>query len=73
MPLSATRQDLLTQLKGQCLEIPDLSLVFKHWPLDISPSLEEMRALVPSRIDRYVTMIKALVIVSMEVTEWRTA
>lgn len=48
-------------------------MVFKHWPLDISPSLEEMRALVPSRIDRYVTMIKALVIVSMEVTEWRTA
>ncbi|KAF4876890.1 Presilphiperfolan-8-beta-ol synthase [Colletotrichum siamense] len=44
------RQELLEQLRGQELRIPDLRLMFKHWPMDINTQLESIRASVPNRI-----------------------
>ncbi|KAF4808338.1 Presilphiperfolan-8-beta-ol synthase [Colletotrichum siamense] len=44
------RQELLEQLKGQELRIPDLGLMFKYWPMDVNPKLESIRASVPNRI-----------------------
>ncbi|KAF5516045.1 Presilphiperfolan-8-beta-ol synthase [Colletotrichum siamense] len=44
------RQELLEQLRGQELRIPDLRRMFKHWPMDINTQLESIRASVPNRI-----------------------
>ncbi|KAF3804594.1 hypothetical protein GCG54_00012081 [Colletotrichum gloeosporioides] len=44
------RQELLEQLRGQELRIPDLRLMFKHWPMDINSQLKSIRASVPNRI-----------------------
>ncbi|KAK2758475.1 terpene synthase metal-binding domain protein [Colletotrichum kahawae] len=44
------RQELLEHLRGQELRIPDLRLMFKHWPMDVNPKLESIRASVPNRI-----------------------
>jgi hypothetical protein len=52
MALSGVRQELLAQLKGQELHVPDLRLIFEHWPIDINPKIEGIRASVPARILR---------------------
>ncbi|KAF4831147.1 Pristinol synthase [Colletotrichum tropicale] len=44
------RQELLEQLRGQELRIPDLGIMFKHWPMDVNIQLESIRASVPNRI-----------------------
>lgn len=51
------RRDLLHQLKGQGLHLPDLRLLFKHWPTNVNPNLEGLRALAPGRIDKYRTAL----------------
>lgn len=53
MALSSTRQELLAQLKGQELYVPDLRLMFKHWPMEINHEIEGIRASVPRRILRW--------------------
>ncbi|KAF5528452.1 Presilphiperfolan-8-beta-ol synthase [Colletotrichum aenigma] len=44
------RQELLEQLRGQELRVPDLRLMFRHWPMNINTQLESIRASVPNRI-----------------------
>lgn len=53
MALSSIRQELLAQLKGQELYVPDLRLMFKHWPMEINHEIEGIRASVPRRILRW--------------------
>ncbi|KAJ0131859.1 hypothetical protein CTA2_2770 [Colletotrichum tanaceti] len=52
------RRNLLHQLKGQGLHVPDLRLLFQHWPSNVNPNLEELRALAPGRIDDLTTCSK---------------
>lgn len=52
MTQSGTRQELLAKLQGQEFHFPELRLMFKHWPMDINPAIEEIRALVPKRLFR---------------------
>lgn len=52
MAFSGARQELFAQLKVQELYVPDLRLMFEHWPTDISLEIEGIRASVPRRILR---------------------
>lgn len=54
MALSRARSDLLAQLQGQELHVPDLRLILNHWPIDINPQIEAVRASVPRRLLRWV-------------------
>ena len=47
---SPARAELLWHLKGQVLRIPDLQEVFKEWPQAVNPTLDELRPLVPARL-----------------------
>ncbi|KAF2733669.1 terpenoid synthase [Polyplosphaeria fusca] len=48
--LCASRQRLLESLKGQHLHIPDLRVLFEHWPQAVSPHLEQLKLDVPEKL-----------------------
>ncbi|KAF2121055.1 isoprenoid synthase domain-containing protein [Lophiotrema nucula] len=48
--LCTSRQQLLDSLRGQNLHIPDLRVIFQHWPQAVSPHLEGLKLDVPDRL-----------------------
>ena len=47
---SQGRAELLGRLRGQVLRIPDLQEIFEKWPKAVNPTLDELRPLVPARL-----------------------
>jgi hypothetical protein len=48
--LCPPRQRLLDSLRGQHLHIPDLRVLFEHWPQAVSPYLDQLKLDVPERL-----------------------
>ncbi|KAF2871389.1 isoprenoid synthase domain-containing protein [Massariosphaeria phaeospora] len=48
--LCASRQQLLSSLKGQQLHIPDLRVIFQHWPQAVSPVLDGLKLDLPEKM-----------------------
>jgi hypothetical protein len=50
--LCASRQRLLASLHGQSLDIPDLRVIFQHWPEAASSHLEVLELDASERLLR---------------------
>ena len=45
-----SRQQLLMSLRGHTLKIPNLQVLFNHWPQHVNPELDRLRADVDERL-----------------------
>ena len=46
------RQDLVGELRGQTVHVPDLHDILPDWPHAINPEIERLRRDVEARLDR---------------------
>ncbi|KAI0532335.1 terpenoid synthase [Xylaria digitata] len=50
-PYEDTRANLLTQIRGSCVKIPDLKNLLSHWPADTHPQVEELEKHVQATLE----------------------
>ena len=55
---NSPQQQLLDLLRGQSLVIPDLQLLFNHWPQAIHPELGRLRKDVDRRLETCVQSVE---------------
>ena len=59
-----TRIPLLKSLKGRRLYIPDIQVLFSHWPQHINPELELLREDIDKKLQKYAYHILLVLTVS---------
>lgn len=50
--LGNSRQQLLKSLQGQSLVIPDLEILFDHWPQNVNPEENRLRDDVDRKLEK---------------------
>lgn len=52
--IQSPKKELLKNLQGQKLEIPDLHDLFRDWPQRIHPEVERLRSAITESHERFV-------------------